>query len=354
MTMNQHGRTVNQPLTWEDVKNRRSAAYHGHPLDTENFHARRRVAPGVSFSGQIRQRFVHAAYRVVAGILDRVSRVSITRTETPLGWSEFALSRLDNGPIARFCGYRERSANVVARTMPAGSLVPLIISFGDSLELDYPDDRAERLESFVAGLHPGPATTRFQGGQFGLQVDLTPLGAFQVLGVPGGEFAHQAVPLDALLPRLGAGLADRLASARTWAERFALVEQTLLTRCVDNPEPDPMVTWLWHELEASNGRASIATLVAETGRSHRHVTTRFAQQVGLTPKAAASLLRFEHAARTIARLPLADAALASGYADQSHLTREFVRHAGAPPAAWLARLDPATVDFVQDPSTAAT
>jgi AraC-like DNA-binding protein len=272
-----------------------------------------------------------------------VSRVAITRTETPLGWSEFALARLQNGPIARFCGYRERSTGVVARTMPAGSLVPVIISFGDSLELDYPDDRAERRESFVAGLHPGPATTRFQGGQFGLQVDLTPLGAFQVFGVPGAELAHQAVPLDALSPWLGE-LADRLASARTWAERIALTERAMLTRWADNREPDPMVAWLWHRLEQTRGRAGIAALVAQTGRSHRHVTTRFTQQVGLTPKAAASLLRFEHAAKVIRDVPLADAAFATGYADQSHLTREFVRHAGAPPAAWLT-----SVDFVQDP-----
>jgi AraC-like DNA-binding protein len=347
--MMQRARTVNQPLTCEDAQNRRSAAYHGHPLATENFHARRRVASGVSFSGQIRQRFVHAAYRVVAAILDHVRRVSVTRTETPIGWSEFALSRLDTGPIARLCGYRERSVDVVARTMPAGSLVPLIISFGDALDLDYPGDRAERRTSFAAGLHPGPATTRFQGGQFGLQVDLTPLGAFQVLGIPGVELAHQAVPLDALTPWLGVDLADRLASARSWAERFALVERTLLARWADNPEPDPMVGWLWRRLEQTRGRASIAALVAETGRSHRHVTTRFTQQVGLTPKAAAGLLRFEHAARAIPKLPLADAAFATGYADQSHLTREFVRHAGAPPAAWLASLDPATVDFVQDP-----
>src|ERR671915_109599 len=118
--MMQRARTVNQPLTCGDAQNRRSAAYHGHPLATENFHARRRVASGVSFSGQIRQRFVHAAYRVVAAVpvaevgdTDSVRRVSVTRTETPIGWSEFALSRLDTGPIARFCGYRERSVDVV-------------------------------------------------------------------------------------------------------------------------------------------------------------------------------------------------------------------------------------------------
>ncbi|MBM7788188.1 AraC family transcriptional regulator [Tenggerimyces flavus] len=274
--------------------------------------------------------------------------VSISKTETPIGWWEIATTRLETGPIARFCGYRERSVDVVQRTMPAGSLMPLIISFGDSLELDYPNDTVERLESFVAGPHPGPATTRYTGGQFGVQVDLTLLGAFRLLGIPGAELAHQAVPLGDALPWLGASFADRLASAKTWAQRFTLLEHTLLARAAGNPEPDPMISWLWHRLEATHGRASIATLVAETGRSHRHVTTRFTQQIGLTPKAAASLLRFEHAARAIQRLPLADAAIATGYADQSHLTREFVRHAGTPPATWLA----GQVDFVQDPPSA--
>ena len=88
---------------------------------------------------------------------------------------------------------------------------------------------------------------------------------------------------------------------------------------------------MWSRISASGGRARIDDLVAETGWSHRHVATRFREQVGLSPKTAASVVRFEHAAADLGSRPLAEVATEHGYADQSHLTREVVRYAGEPP-----------------------
>jgi AraC-like DNA-binding protein len=55
------------------------------------------------------------------------------------------------------------------------------------------------------------------------------------------------------------------------------------------------------------------------------------------------LMRFEHATARIAEavrqgapLDLAAVAIDTGYSDQAHLTREFVRFAGAPPRRWVA------------------
>jgi AraC-like DNA-binding protein len=55
------------------------------------------------------------------------------------------------------------------------------------------------------------------------------------------------------------------------------------------------------------------------------------------------LMRFQHATARIAesarrpgRVDLAAVAADTGYCDQAHLTREFVRFAGVPPRAWLA------------------
>jgi transcriptional regulator GlxA family with amidase domain len=73
-------------------------------------------------------------------------------------------------------------------------------------------------------------------------------------------------------------------------------------------------------------------LIEKSGWSHRHVTSRFRSQVGVTPKVAAGVIRFERAAAAVpAEAPLADVAARYGYADQSHLTREFVRLAGRTP-----------------------
>src|SRR5215472_1807227 len=65
-------------------------------------------------------------------------------------------------------------------------------------------------------------------------------------------------------------------------------------------------------------------------------------QLGLTPKRAAQLIRFDHAAhRLAAGHRAALVAAESGYADQSHLHRDVVAFAGVTPGAvavapWLA------------------
>jgi transcriptional regulator GlxA family with amidase domain len=104
------------------------------------------------------------------------------------------------------------------------------------------------------------------------------------------------------------------------------------------PEPDPLVDWVWSRLQASGGRVQIADLVAKSGWSHRHLISRFRDHIGVAPKTAANVIRFERAsaALTLKQLSLAELAVRYGYADQSHLTRDFVRFAGEPPAVYAA------------------
>jgi AraC-like DNA-binding protein len=94
----------------------------------------------------------------------------------------------------------------------------------------------------------------------------------------------------------------------------------------------------------------------ETGWSRRHMTERFRSVLGVSPKAYARLCRFEHASSLLDGLDgsgpsrtLADVAVAAGYYDQSHLTRDFVALAGITPGAYVAgsSLVP-EVRFVQD------
>jgi AraC-like DNA-binding protein len=89
---------------------------------------------------------------------------------------------------------------------------------------------------------------------------------------------------------------------------------------------------MWRQIDASGGQARIGELVEQTGWSHRHVATVFGAEVGLTPKQAAGVVRFERAAADLGRLPLAHIAARHGYADQSHLTRAVARYAGETPS----------------------
>jgi AraC-like DNA-binding protein len=78
---------------------------------------------------------------------------------------------------------------------------------------------------------------------------------------------------------------------------------------------------------------TLAELAAEAGMSRFQLLRSFAQAMGLPPHAYRMQRRVVLARQLIARgTALADAAAAAGFADQSHMTRAFVRLLGVTPA----------------------
>lgn len=237
------------------------------------------------------------------------------------------------GIVAGMVGYREDAGRRVVRRQPAGSLTPLVVSFGPRLEiLDLSDGSGlGSKESFVAGLMPGYATTAFTGSQHCLQVYLTPLGASSILDVPADAVARCVVDLVDVVHGFDEEFRERLWAVGDWGRRFEMMDRALLQRLVRSEAADPMVAWMWRQIDRSRGTARISALVGETGLSHRHVSSRFRQAIGVTPKVAAAVVRFEWAANALHHAPVADVAAAYGYADQSHLVREFRRFSGETP-----------------------
>ncbi|CAM5715729.1 hypothetical protein SCALM49S_04688 [Streptomyces californicus] len=86
----------------------------------------------------------------------------------------------------------------------------------------------------------------------------------------------------------------------------------------------------------------VDSLADEVGWSRKRLWSRFRSQLGLAPKHAARLVRFDHAARLLAAgHPAARVAASTGYADQPHLHREVRAFTGMTPTAlaaapWLA------------------
>jgi AraC-like DNA-binding protein len=215
--------------------------------------------------------------------------------------------------------------------------VPIILSFGERVRLSSATGHGD-YTSFVAGVHEIPVDTAHDGTLRCVQVDLSPLGAYQLLGLSMSELHDTVAPLDALDGPLWRDLGDRLAERPSWSARFELLDDTLCRAAADGRTADPEVRWAWHRLVASHGTAAIGPLAAEVGWSRRHFTARFRGQVGLAPKPAARVLRFAHA-RALLTAPgagsISDVAAAAGYADHSHLTREFRRLAGTTPSQLL-------------------
>jgi AraC-like DNA-binding protein len=245
--------------------------------------------------------------------------------------------------IRRYAGYTEAGTGPVRRREPISGDVVLIIAWGPPMRIAWPlepRDPGGVWDSFLVGMHAPVTITEHEGVAAGVQVDLTPLGGRMLLGTPMHEVAGRLVRLDEALGPLGAELPERMAAARTWDERFAVLDALLGERMLAAASPPPDVAYAWERLTSSGGRLAVEALAAEMGCSRRHLAARFREHVGVSPKAAARVIRFHTAVRRLSAggAGWADIAVDCGYYDQPHLNRDFREFAGITPAQLEARL----------------
>jgi AraC-like DNA-binding protein len=239
--------------------------------------------------------------------------------------------------VRRYSGYSETGIAPVRRREPISGDVVLIIAWGPSMRFEWPlapHDPGGTWDSFLVGMHAPVTITEHDGVAAGVQVDLTPLGGRMLLGAPMHEVAGRVVALDDALGPLGAALPERMACARGWDERFALLDALLGNTMLAAAPPPPDVAYAWERLTRSGGRLAVESLAAELGCSRRHLAARFRDHVGVSPKAAARVIRFHTAVRRLSAggAAWADIALDCGYYDQPHLNRDFREFAGITPA----------------------
>jgi AraC-like DNA-binding protein len=165
-----------------------------------------------------------------------------------------------------------------------------------------------------------------------MQVNLDPLAARALVGAPLHELADRTVPLEEILD--SPFLVERLAGASTWDARFALLDAALAPRLAD-ARPSPEVAWAWRRLRATHGRVASGELAAELGWSRKRIVARFRDEIGLPPKSAARLLRFERSRALAGTMSWGELAFECGFSDQSHLIAEFRRVTGRTPETFL-------------------
>jgi AraC-like DNA-binding protein len=238
--------------------------------------------------------------------------------------------------------------------VPATTSVPLVVRILDS---------SHRPPAFVMGAHGSSTVLEGDTAPSYLEVLLAPLGAYTLLGLPMDELRGQTVDLVDVLGPPGRRLGEQLREAPSWRQRFALMDRFLLRRLERGPRPSPEVGWAWRRLVVTGGAVAIGRLAREVGWSHRHLIARFKQQVGLGPKTAARLVRFDEVLRRLdERRPLdwGLVAVEAGYADQAHLIRDFRQFTGTTPTEFLPRTLPRErdgereVNSVQDAAPAAS
>lgn len=172
-----------------------------------------------------------------------------------------------------------------------------------------------------------PVRTKVMG------IRLTPAGAYAILARPMHEIAGLTVDLDDLLGAVGSELATRCNQAETLEACARAAVEWVEDRLVSGTQLTPVVGWMLGEIRHQNGAVSIGQLRERTGWSKSRLSTTFAEQVGVTPKHYARIVRFSRALKLVhaENAAFADIAATAGYYDQSHLNAEFRELSGFTP-----------------------
>jgi AraC-like DNA-binding protein len=237
----------------------------------------------------------------------------------------------------------------VHRGLPS-TTVTFVLPFGEPLDVGWqgaPETRAARW-STVSGLHAHPAEIHHDGHQRGLQLALTLAGARALLGQPAAELAGEMLELTEVAPAL-AHLPEQLAEARP-GERVTLVERALTAELGRHGAPAQRAE-VGRALASLTRGVGVQRVADDVGYSRRHLATLVRAECGLTPKEVQRIGRFQASRSLLGRTRLAELAPACGYADQAHLTREWVTLAGCTPTTWLREEFPFLQDhLVDDPA----
>jgi AraC-like DNA-binding protein len=248
--------------------------------------------------------------------------------------------------VIDYQGYREHAAVPMRRLQAPFDGIPMIVTFGPSIDIINGDRPAERgaFRSFLAGLHDVHVFTQYDGDQRGFQVNFTLLGAYRFLNLTMSEIANRCLDLGDLLGESEAeGLADSLQDAADWPTRFDLMDRFLLERLGRGRPMSPDIAWALKSLQASHGARSIGALSRDLSCSRKTLIQRFHAQIGLSPKSVANILRFAFAVERIRAADeesWADLAVACGYYDQAHFNRDFRRFSGRTPREFRAAMLP--------------
>lgn len=244
--------------------------------------------------------------------------------------------------VDNFWLYEDYEAkHVNERILPTGTL-ELVINLRENelriYDAAQPNRRSRFSGAVVSGAYGKGFLSDTHEEAFIMGVHFKPGGAFPFLGVPADELADRHVDLETLWGSSAIRLRERLCAASTAAERFCLLEESLISHLFRPMEPHYAVSTAL-EIFRRQIDARVRDIARNVGLSQRRFIQVFKAEVGVTPKLFSRVQRFQRARAIIHRQEKAadwtDIAMECGYFDQSHLIREFLEFSNLSPADYL-------------------
>lgn len=224
------------------------------------------------------------------------------------------------------------------RIAPTGSSVAVFV-LGDPI-LETPDDgMGEGLKTdrgFLIGPHARPVVNEPLGETFAVGIVTTPVGCETVFGISPVSIRARVTDLEEAWP-VATRVRHQLLDQSTGDGMIEVVEAAL--RRSIRPIPGVDLCARAVALLERQPTRPIAEIAAQLDITHSYLDRKFTQVVGLSPRTVARILRMQALLAAIdvgAGVDWAEAAIELGWFDQSHLIRDFKRHTGVTPTAYVA------------------
>jgi AraC-like DNA-binding protein len=227
------------------------------------------------------------------------------------------------------------------KLLPDASM-ELIIDLGEGPKKLYDNRDLNRYTAYnccwVSGLQQRFIVLGVERGSSMMGAHFRTGGAAPFFGFPISELAGNVIELDLIWKREILTLREQLLEAETPDQKLDLLESYLIVKANNRLEPDQTVAAAL-EMLRSWPVLSLRDLASQLGLSHKQMLARFDCRVGVTPKLASRIFRFQKVLNATSKtktLPdWPDLAVDCGYYDQSHMIHEFQELAGLTPAAYL-------------------
>ena len=235
------------------------------------------------------------------------------------------------------------------RHFPHGMFELLLNLMGSRYRLVEPKGSGTFATTWLVGQQLGPIVTTQPDRHHVMGIRLRPAGAYALLAAPLRVVTGLVVELEDLVGPAARELVDRCRDAPSVAARFELAAAWLAARIAGARTVDPAIAWVASEIESHEGGVGIAELREETGLSKTRLAASFREQIGVTPKVYARLVRFRRALAMVesGTTSLADVACTTGYYDQPHFNAEFRELTGLSPRELLSARYPSGVPLLR-------
>ncbi|MEO6633789.1 MAG: helix-turn-helix domain-containing protein [Mucilaginibacter sp.] len=209
----------------------------------------------------------------------------------------------------------------------------IIFYFGSTLSISNNGHLQPLPSPFMMGLLNQPVVFHTKNRLEIIGTRCFPWTVFDLLGLQPGKdgvriFEHPIARLQSAL--------DELVHASKIDDALARVKQYFLD-AQSGIAVDSMLFKAGTAMRQANGAMPVSQVAAAAHATVRTLERNFKQSAGYTVKDVSGLIRFEQARNRLWHYPdcnLAGLAHELGYTDQSHLSREFKRYSGTPPAAF--------------------